>query len=164
MKQSTVANMAHVAYPLQQQSGRTRRCVRVHPFPRGPMGHGPEHHLESAEHAHHASLDPFDRRVAMTMAIIVAALACVTMLSHRAHNETLRLQAEANNKHTQASDDWNFYQAKNIRSHEFQAFLLSDMLARKAADSSPEPEQIRGYWIGQIDKYEGKGYWSAFAA
>ena len=48
-------------------------------------------------------LDPFDRRVAMTMAIIAAVLACVTMLSHRAHDESLSLLAEANRLTTAAN-------------------------------------------------------------
>jgi len=54
-----------------------------------------EHHLEHAEHAQHAAHSPFDRRVTMTIAIIAAMLACVTLLSHRAHNETLALEIEA---------------------------------------------------------------------
>ena len=35
----------------------------------------------------------------MTMAIVAAALACITMLSHRAHNETLSYQIKANVAH-----------------------------------------------------------------
>src|SRR5438445_140893 len=62
---------------------------------RTTMAEGTEKHLEHAEHARHAAHDPFDRRVAMTMAIVAAVLACVTMLSHRSHNETLRLQSDS---------------------------------------------------------------------
>src|SRR4051812_34094187 len=69
------------------------------------MAHGTEHHLEEAHHAEHARHDPFDRRVAMTMAIVAAALACVTMLSHRAHNETLK-------NTTEAANQWAYFQAK----------------------------------------------------
>src|SRR5256885_8525131 len=76
------------------------------------MSHGTEEHLEHAEHAQHPVQDPFYRQVAMTMAIVAAALACVTMLSHREHTETLRLQNEATIHHTQASDQWAYYQAK----------------------------------------------------
>ena len=36
--------------------------------------------------------DPFDKRVAMSMAIVAAALAFVAMLSHRAHNKVLQYQ------------------------------------------------------------------------
>src|SRR5262249_36365634 len=76
-----------------------------------------EHHLEHAEHAQHAAHSPFDRRVTMTIAIIAALLACVTLLSHRAHNETLALEIEAGQFSTSATDKWNQYQAKKIRQY-----------------------------------------------
>jgi hypothetical protein len=132
------------------------------------MGHGTEHHLEHAEHSQHHAHDPFDRRVALSMAIIAAILAGVTLLSHRGHTETLRLTTMANIYHTQATDHWNLYQAKNIRSYEFQAFLMLDMLrtAKEPADGKPSrvTSGIREYWIRQIDKYEGKGYWAKMVA
>ena len=95
------------------------------------MSHGTEHHLEHAEHAQHPPHDPFDRRVAMTMTIMAAMLAGATLLSHNAHTETLRLATSADTFHTQAADQWSFYQAKNIRSHEYQAFLLMEQLLSK---------------------------------
>ncbi|HZU38002.1 MAG TPA: DUF4337 domain-containing protein [Gemmataceae bacterium] len=108
------------------------------------MSQGTEQHLEHAEHARHAAHDPFDRRVAMTMAIIAAVLAAVTMLSHRAHTETLRLQTVANDRHTQsnvyhtqASDQWGYYQAKKNRQYMYQAY--ADELPILAKDTrSPE--------------------------
>jgi hypothetical protein len=78
-------------------------------------------HLEHAEHAQHAAHDPFDRRVAMTMAIVAAVLACVSMLSHREHNNTLLFQTEANIFHTKASDRWGYYQAKKNRQYMYEA-------------------------------------------
>jgi Domain of unknown function (DUF4337) len=59
------------------------------------MSHGPEHQIEHAEHAAHAVHDDFNRKVTISIAGIAALLACVTMLGHRAHNETLQLQNEA---------------------------------------------------------------------
>jgi hypothetical protein len=130
------------------------------------MAHGTEQHLEHAEHAQHAAHDPFDRRVAVTMAITAAFLAGVTMLSHRGHNETLRLQTEANIHHTKASDKWGYYQAKNISSRQFQANLMAASFT--AARSSPEAAQAqnaaRKFWEKQVDKYEGDGYWAAQVA
>ena len=72
------------------------------------------------------------------MAIVAACLACVTMLSHNSHNQTLllqgdanRLQTESNIYHTQASDAWSYFQAKNIRAYQTQAYLgLVDALDR----------------------------------
>ena len=54
------------------------------------MSHGTEHHLEHAEHAQHQAHDPFDRRVAVSMAIMAAVLAGVTLASHRGHTEPAR--------------------------------------------------------------------------
>jgi hypothetical protein len=127
------------------------------------MSEGTEQHLEHAEHAQHHAHNPFDRRVAMTMSIMAALLAGVTLVSHRGHTETLRLTTEATTNHTKASDDWNLYQAKNIRSHEYQAFLfLQSMLAKDALKHDEASTAMRDFWINQVDKYEGPGYWASF--
>src|SRR5947209_8651740 len=106
-------------------------------------------HLEHIEHAQHAAHSPFDRNVAMTIAIVAAALACVTMLSHRAHNETLQRQTEANRwqtmaniYHTKASDQWGYYQAKNIRKHQYEAYLNQFAALAKAADSDSKRAEV----------------------
>ena len=112
------------------------------------MGHTTDKRLEHAEHTQHHAHDPFDRRVALTMAIIAAILAGVTLLSHRGHTETLRLSTQSNIHHTQATDQWNLYQAKNIRSYEFQAFVMSDML-RSANDPG------RTHLIAQVIAAQG---------
>lgn len=118
--------------------------------------------LEQIEHHHHASHSGrFDRKVAVTMAIIAALLASVTMLSHRAHNRTLqllgeatRLQAEANILHTQATDQWGFYQAKNIRSHEYAALNnLLESLSDQSVDKSKR-EAMSKDWQAKVRKYE----------
>jgi hypothetical protein len=96
------------------------------------MSHGTEHHLEHAEHVQHQAHDPFDRRVAMTMAIVAAVLACVIMLSHRAHNKTLQLQIEANDNLTKASDQWGYFQAKKNRQYLYEA--TADLLGVTAKD------------------------------
>jgi hypothetical protein len=83
------------------------------------MSHGTEHHLEEAEHAQHHAADPFNQRVAMTMAMIAACLACVAMLSHRSHNETIQSQIHANDSLTEASNKWGYFQAKKNRQYMF---------------------------------------------
>src|SRR5260370_42497114 len=70
-------------------------AILSHSLNGSTMSHGPEHHIEHAQHAEHASHDEFNKRVTMSIAIVAAVLACVTMLGHRAHNETLLLQGEA---------------------------------------------------------------------
>jgi hypothetical protein len=130
------------------------------------MSHGTEQHLEHAEHAQHAPLDSFGRQVAVTMAIIAAVLAGVSMLSHRGHNETLRLETEASINHTKASDKWGYYQAKNISSRQFQAYLMAALFT--ADKDGPEAAKFKSaamrFWEKQIDKYEGEGYWAGQVA
>jgi uncharacterized MnhB-related membrane protein len=105
-------------------------------------------------------LDPFDRRVAMTMAIIAAVLACVTMLSHRAHDESLSLLAEANRlttsaniHHTEASDQWGYYQAKNNRSSQLEASLGLLSALGKAPGADARSSETAKTWTDEIRKY-----------
>jgi hypothetical protein len=111
-------------------------------------------HLEHAEHAQHAAHDPFQARVAITMAIIAALLAAVTLLSHRAHNHTLQAQIEASIHQSEASDAWNFFQAKNIRDHEYEAFIPMLDAMQKASGQEDTATKARDYWSGQRTKYK----------
>ena len=98
------------------------------------MSHGPEHQIEHAEHAAHAAGDDFNRPVTMSIAIVAAVLAAVTMLGHRLHNDTLisqgealqiqgeglrvqseaiQLQTSASMRQTIAANKWAYYQSKN---------------------------------------------------
>src|SRR4029077_16947660 len=92
---------------------------------------------ELQEHAEHAK-NPFDKRVAATMAIIAAALAIVSVLGHIATTEELLNQQKA-------SDQWAYYQAKNIR--RYQSEVARDLFAAmKLGDKSQE-------YNGNADKY-----------
>jgi hypothetical protein len=62
---------------------------------------------ELQEHAEHAK-QPFDKKVALTMAIIAALLAVDGVMAHLLTTEELLLQQKA-------SDQWSYYQAKSIR-------------------------------------------------
>jgi glutamine synthetase adenylyltransferase len=73
---------------------------------------------ELQEHSHHASSD-FDKRVAVTMAVIAATLAIVAVLGHLETTEELLNQQRA-------SDQWAFYQAKAIR--RYQSEVARDVL------------------------------------
>src|SRR5438128_12040256 len=118
------------------------------------MSHGTEEHLEHAEHAQHPVHDPFYRQVAMTMAIVAAVLACVTMLSHREHTETLRLQNEATIHHTQASDQWAYYQAKKAREYNFEtSAVILEPIAMKAESSKSLLAKIEE-WKSKAQRYE----------
>ena len=77
----------------------------------------PEHE-EVEEQVHHAH-EPFDKLIAATMAIIAALLAAVSVLGQHFVTEELLMQAKA-------SDQWAYYQAKDIR--RFTAEATRDML------------------------------------
>jgi hypothetical protein len=112
--------------------------------------------LEHAEHVQHAAHDPFSSRVAMTMAIIAAVLAAVTMLSHQAHNNSLNYKNEAAIKHTQASDRWNEYQANNIRDHEYRALMpVVEAMAKEPGKESVGRE-ARDDWAKKVEGYKTK--------
>jgi hypothetical protein len=127
----------------------------------------PHEHIEHAEHNAHVQ-DPFDKRVAASIAVVAAVLAGISMLGHRKHNEVLQLQGESNRlqteasiiqtkaniDHTHATDQWGFYQAKNIREHMYTANLgLTDVIAKDPARTK-EANDLRKKMQGQVDKYQ----------
>ena len=67
---------------------------------------------ELEEHSHHAH-EPFDRKVAASMALIAALLAIVSVLGHIRTTEELLHQQKA-------SDQWAYSQAKDIRHYMAQ--------------------------------------------
>src|SRR5947209_16015433 len=111
------------------------------------MSHGTEHHLEETEHVQHASHDPFDRRVAMTMTIVAATLACVTLLSHRAHNETLK-------NTTEAANQWAYFQAKKNRSYLYEVSASQLPVLAGNAQESARAEQLIQDWKKKLAKWE----------
>jgi hypothetical protein len=96
-------------------------------------------HLEHAEHAEHHASDPFNQRVAVSMAIIAACLAGISMVGHRTHNDVLQLLGDANQTRTEAataevekSNLFAWYQSKRSRQLHFET---SAKLAELAATS-----------------------------
>jgi hypothetical protein len=96
---------------------------------------GAHEHLEHVEHAEHAH-NPFEKRVAVSIAIVAAVLAGISMLGHRKHNEVLQLQGDSNRRqtesnilHTKATDAWGEYQSVNIRDHgyEFTGIIMKEV-------------------------------------
>ncbi len=95
---------------------------------------------EAGEHVHHAQ-EPFDKLVAGTMAIIAALLAIVSVLGLHFISEKL-LNQQKN------SDQWAFYQAKNIR--RYSAQIAGDLLAQ--AKAGPEVTAKYAKDIARYDK------------
>ncbi|MBI3407177.1 MAG: DUF4337 domain-containing protein [Planctomycetes bacterium] len=125
------------------------------------MSHGPEHHIEHAEHAQHAAHDPFDKRVTVSIAVIAAVLAAVTMLGHRAHNETLKLQGEALRNqteagisHSKAANMWALFQAQNIRGHMYLSLARLLEVSSTAQGSEDAKNKAITEWKDKRDRYE----------
>jgi hypothetical protein len=74
---------------------------------------------ELRENAEKAREDRSLAAVSLTMAVLAVCVAVVSLLGHRAHTEEVVLQAKS-------SDQWAFYQAKNIREHEDDLFVASN--------------------------------------
>jgi hypothetical protein len=96
---------------------------------------------ELHEHAEHAK-EPFDKKVALTMAIIAALLAIVSVTGRILSTEEVMAQQKA-------SDQWAFYQAKDIRRYDSE--IAQDLL--KALKSPDVEEQITRY-KGNAEKYD----------
>ncbi len=99
-------------------------------------------HEEVEEHLQHAH-DPFDKTVAGTMAGIAALLAIVSVLGQHFNTEKLLSQQ-------MASDQWAFYQAKDIRHYVAQA--ASDGFTQMKADP-----RIAAKYAQDSDRYKKQG-------
>ncbi|MGB9104877.1 MAG: DUF4337 domain-containing protein [Terriglobales bacterium] len=86
---------------------------------------------EVASEAHTSSA----KRIGLTMAVVAVLLAVSTMLGHRMHTESVLLQ-------NRATDQWAFYQAKNIRAHMYEA--NAQMAAALGARGAAEDFKSRG--------------------
>jgi hypothetical protein len=75
---------------------------------------------ELQEHAEHAAHETSMRPVAFTMSVLAVLVAITTVLGHRTHTEAVLTQ-------NKATDQWNLYQAKKIRSSD--TGLAADLLS-----------------------------------
>jgi hypothetical protein len=89
--------------------------------------------------------EPFDRKVAVTMATIAALLAIVTVLGHILSTEELLAQQKAN-------DQWAYYQAKSIR--RYNSEIARDLLKALTTESAAKAEE---HYTANVEKYEKEG-------
>ena len=87
--------------------------------------HGPEHH--AVEHQAHSG-DSLAARIAVMTAILSTVGAVFSYQGGATQNAAMMYKNEAVLKRTEASDQWNFYQAKSNKQHlaEFAAVLAPD--------------------------------------
>ena len=86
-----------------------------------------------------------DRTVAVLVAALAVALALVSMARSSAQNDYLA-------DHIQASDDWNFYQAKNIRSNLYQ--LQAETLDSLPVGSDPTVRKRIEEWRAEAKRLD----------
>lgn len=99
---------------------------------------------ELQEHAEHAKHDPTLAPVSLTMAILAVLVAIVSLLGHRATEAVLN-QAKA-------SDQWAYYQAKNIRGHEDK--LFANLTAITPASNAEALTKIREDYLQEAERYK----------
>src|ERR1700681_5098441 len=90
--------------------------------------------------------NPLVLPVSLTISILAVLVAAVTLLGHRAHTEELLLQS-------QATDQWAFYQAKNIRLHEMQAMV--DLLGTITPVDKEKNATLREKYVKEVERYNG---------
>src|ERR1700679_4012858 len=100
---------------------------------------------ELNEHAEHARENPSLAPVSLTMAILAVFVAVVSLLGHRAHTEEVVLQAKA-------SDQWAYYQAKNIREHEDA--LFGDLASAVASTDAAAMAKFREKSSQEAERYK----------
>ena len=96
---------------------------------------------EHAEHAHH---DPTLLPVTFSMALLAVVLAAISLLGHRAHTEELLLQSKA-------TDQWAFFQAKNIRRHTYELFL--DLLSVSNVKDAELAAKVQEKYSQEVERY-----------
>jgi len=97
------------------------------------------------EHAHHHEEEPWTLPVAITISILAVLVAMATLMGHRSSIEAVLLQ-------TQASDQWAYYQAKNIRLHEMQS--VADLIGVLDRGEKEKAEALREKYKSEIERYE----------
>lgn len=87
---------------------------------------------------------PFMIPVAVTLSILAVLVAIATLLGHRAATEELLMQ-------TKATDQWAYYQAKNIRLHEMQDVV--DMLEALTPADKGKADALREKYMKEVERY-----------
>jgi hypothetical protein len=100
---------------------------------------------ELHEHAEHAREHPDLAPITLTMAVLAVLVATVSLLGHRTHTEEIILQ-------NKVTDQWAYYQAKNIRRHTDELFAdLTTVVASKDADAVAK---LQEKYRAEADRYK----------
>jgi hypothetical protein len=100
---------------------------------------------ELQEHAEHGHNNPSMAPVSLTMAVLAVLVAVVSLLGHRAHTDEVVQQAKS-------SDQWSYYQAKNIRAHEDD--LFSELAAIMNSNDAGAVTKFREKYVQEAERYK----------
>jgi hypothetical protein len=107
----------------------------------------PEELQELQEHAeeatHHRSLAP----VTVTMAILAVLVAAAGLMGHRAHTEEVLNQ-------NRATDQWTYYQAKEIRLRSYELFI--DQLSVFSLQPGAGAATLKDKYTKEVQRYRGE--------
>ncbi|MGA2356319.1 MAG: DUF4337 domain-containing protein [Terriglobales bacterium] len=100
---------------------------------------------ELQEHAEHGREHPDLAPVTLTMAVLAVLVATASLLGHRTHTEEIILQ-------NKVTDQWAYYQAKNIRRHTDELFAdMTTVMATKDADAAGK---LHEKYKAEADRYK----------
>ncbi|MGA8732078.1 MAG: DUF4337 domain-containing protein [Terracidiphilus sp.] len=109
---------------------------------------------ELQENAERGSSESSMRPVAFTMSVLAVLVAVTTVLGHRAHTEAVLDQ-------NRATDQWNLYQAKKIRSNTTQ--LAADLLSVMTVEDKGAAAKIakayadhQAKWVDDLKEEQDK--------
>jgi len=102
--------------------------------------HGPHEH----EVEHRAEHDPFAGKIAVMTAIFATIGALFGYMGGATQNDALLFKNESAIRRTEASDQWNFYQAKSSKQN----------LAELGATLTTGDQQAR--YLKEVDRYKGE--------
>ncbi len=102
---------------------------------------------ELHEHADQAKHDPSLVPVTFTMAVLAVFVAVVSLLGHRTHTHELLLQ-------NQSTNQWAYFQAKNIRRHSYELFL--DQLSISEVKDQQQVAKLKEKYGREVERYRGE--------
>jgi hypothetical protein len=100
---------------------------------------------EMHEHAEHAREHPDLAPITLTMAVLAVLVATVSLLGHRTHTEEIILQ-------NKVTDQWSYYQAKNIRRHTDE--LFADLTSVVASKDEEGLAKLKEKYHGEAERYK----------
>jgi len=99
---------------------------------------------ELRENAEHGRENPSLVHVSVTMAILAVCVAIVSLMGHRSHTEELMMQ-------NRATDQWAYYQAKNIRLHNYQMSI--DLLSMIEFKDKDQAAKVHDKYQSEVERY-----------